>query len=209
MTFVSDWLTVFTVGMLAIVTPGPDFALTIRSSLVHSRKAGIYTAIGVGVGNTIHATYCLVGIGAVISQSILLFNLLKWIGAGYLIYLGVKSLSAKAVATSSRLDRPAKDISSWRAFRIGLFGNLLNPKATLFFLALFTQIVQRETPVTMQALYGLTVAVLSLIWFSLVATVISKRSLKARILSVSHWIERVTGGALIYLGLRLATAKAD
>ena len=209
MTFVSDWLTVFTVGMLAIVTPGPDFALTIRSSLVHSRKAGIYTAIGVGVGNTIHATYCLVGIGAVISQSILLFNLLKWIGAGYLIYLGVKSLSAKAVATSSRLDRPAKDISSWRAFRIGLFGNLLNPKATLFFLALFTQILQRETPVTMQALYGLTVAVLSLIWFSLVATVISKRSLKARILSVSHWIERVTGGALIYLGLRLATAKAD
>ena len=209
MTFVSDWLTVFAVGLLAIITPGPDFALTLRSSLVHSRKAGIYTAIGVGVGNTIHATYCLVGIGAVISQSILLFNLLKWIGAGYLVYLGVKSLSTKAVATSSRFDRPAQDISRSTAFRIGLLGNLLNPKATLFFLALFTQIVQPATPFAMQALYGLTVAVLSLIWFALVATVISKRALKARILSVSHWIERATGGVLIFLGLRLATAEAD
>ena len=209
MIFASDWLTVFTVGVLAIVTPGPDFALTLRSSLVHSRQAGIYTAIGVGVGNTIHATYCLVGIGAVISQSILLFSLLKWIGAGYLIYLGVKSLSAKAVTISSQFDKSARNISRWAAFRIGLFGNLLNPKATLFFLALFTQIVQPATPFAIQALYGFTVAVLSLVWFALVATVVSKRSLKNYVLSVSHWIERVTGGALIFLGLRLATAEAD
>ena len=209
MTFSSDWLTVFAVGMLAIITPGPDFALTLRSSLVHSREAGIYTAIGVGAGNTIHATYCLVGIGAVISQSILLFSLLKWVGAGYLIYLGVKSLSAKAVTTSSRFDKSARNISRWTAFRIGLFGNLLNPKATLFFLALFTQIVQPATPFAVQALYGFTVAALSLIWFALVATVISKRSLKAYVLSISHWIERATGGALILLGLRLATAEAD
>lgn len=209
MTFVSDWLTVFTVGMLAIMTPGPDFALTLRSSLVHSRQAGIYTAVGVGVGNSIHATYCLVGIGAVISQSILLFNLLKWIGAGYLVYLGVKSLTAKADTTSSQFRRSTQDLRFWAAFRIGLFGNLLNPKATLFFLALFTQIVQPTTPFAIQALYGFTVAVLSLIWFALVATVISQRSLKSRVLSVSHWIERVTGGALIFLGLRLATAESN
>lgn len=209
MTFTSDWLTVFTVGMLAIVTPGPDFALTLRSSLVHSREAGIYTAIGVGAGNAIHATYCLVGIGAVISQSIMLFSLLKWIGAGYLIYLGIKSLNAKAVTTSSRFDKAKQKISRWTAFRIGLLGNLLNPKATLFFLALFTQIVQPATPFTVQALYGFTVAMLSLIWFSMVATVISKRSLKSYVLSISHWIERATGGALILLGLRLATAEAD
>jgi len=211
MTFASDWLTVFTVGMLAIATPGPDFALTLRSSLVHSRRAGIYTAVGVCVGNTIHATYCLVGIGAVISQSILLFNLLKWIGAGYLIYLGIKSLTAKAVTTSSCacLDSAAQDISRLTAFRIGLLGNLLNPKATLFFLALFTQIVQPATPLAVKALYGFTVAVLSLVWFALVATVISKRSLKSYVLLISHWLERITGGALIFLGLRLATAEAN
>lgn len=101
MAFFTDWLTVLAVGAVAIVTPGPDFALTLRSSLVHSKRAGLYTAIGVGAGNTVHATYSLVGIGAIISQSILFFSLLKWAGAAYLIYLGVKSLRAKKMAVSS------------------------------------------------------------------------------------------------------------
>ncbi|MEM9090236.1 MAG: LysE family translocator [Cyanobacteria bacterium P01_F01_bin.53] len=95
MAFFTDWLTVLAVGAIAIVTPGPDFALTLRSSLVHSKRAGLYTAIGVGAGNTVHATYSLVGIGAIISQSILFFSLLKWAGAAYLIFLGVEILTGK------------------------------------------------------------------------------------------------------------------
>ena len=209
MAFLSDWLTVFAVATVVIVTPGPDFALTLRSSLVHSKRAGIYTAIGVGVGNTVHATYCLIGIGAVIAQSIVFFSLLKWVGAGYLIYLGIKSLNAKKVTSYARSEGAVKDLTRPAAFRIGLFGNLLNPKATLFFLALFTQIVRPGTPLAVQAVYGFTVAALSLIWFALVATAISKRSIRTRILSVSHWLERITGVALILLGLRLAVAEAD
>lgn len=77
MTFFSDWLTVSAVSLIAVVTPGPDFALTLRNSLAYSRRAGVYTAIGVGAGNLVHATYSLIGIGAVISKSILLFNVLK------------------------------------------------------------------------------------------------------------------------------------
>ncbi len=212
MAFFSDWLTVVAMGTMAIVTPGPDFALTLRSSLVHSKRTGIYTAVGVGVGNTVHATYCLIGIGAIISKSILLFSLLKWAGAAYLIYLGIKSLKAKKIALSAQAnggaDRSTKEIARWAAFRIGFFGNLLNPKATLFFLALFTQIVRPSTPIMVQAAYGLTVAALSIVWFALVATVISQRTFRHYVLSVSHWLERITGVALILLGLRLAVAES-
>ena len=206
MTFWAGWLTVFIVGLVAVVTPGPDFALTLRSSLAYSRRAGVYTAVGIGLGNTIHATYCLIGIGALISQSILLFSSLKLLGAAYLIYLGVKSLQAKPVNAKSLQDN-RRIVGAFAAFRLGLLGNLLNPKATLFFLALFTQIMQPETPLATQVVYGGTVALQSLVWFSLLALLISQRWVKQLLVNVSHWLERVTGALLILLGLRLAVTE--
>ncbi|MBW4459396.1 MAG: LysE family transporter [Nodosilinea sp. WJT8-NPBG4] len=215
MTFFSAWLTVFAVSLVAVVTPGPDFALTLRNSLAYSRRAGIFTAIGVGAGNLVHATYSLVGLGAVVAKSVLLFNALKWVGAAYLIYIGIKSLNAKRVAISLRGHCvnasefvEQRDIGRWSAFRIGFLGNLLNPKATLFFLALFTQIVQPATPLVAQAVYGATVAAVALIWFAVVAVVISQQTFKRCILAVAHWLEQLTGAALIVLGVRLAMAEA-
>ncbi|MGF1516482.1 MAG: LysE family transporter [Nodosilinea sp.] len=216
MAFFSAWLTVFAVSLVAVVTPGPDFALTLRNSLAYSRRAGIFTAIGVGAGNLVHATYSLIGIGAVVSQSILLFNVLKWVGAVYLIYIGIKSLNAKRVAiplrghcvNTSEVMEQQRDIGRWAAFRIGFLGNLLNPKATLFFLALFTQVLQPTTPMVAQAVYGATVAAVALVWFAVVAVVISQQIFKRYILAIAHWLERLTGAALILLGMRLAVAEA-
>ncbi len=207
MPFLSAWVTVFAVSLVAVVTPGPDFALTLRSSLSYSRRAGLYTAVGVGVGNLVHATYSLIGIGTIIARSILLFNLLKWVGAAYLIYIGIKSLQAKKMNVATAAVTSQRDIGRWQAFRIGLLGNLLNPKATLFFLALFTQIVQPSTPMLAQAIFGLTVAVVALLWFAIVAVIISQQTLKQQILAFSHWFERLTGLALITLGIRLAVAE--
>lgn len=207
MAFFPAWITVLAVSLVAVVTPGPDFALTLRNSLAYSRRAGLYTAVGVGAGNLVHATYSLIGIGAVISKSILLFNILKWVGAIYLIYIGIKSLKARRIAVSAENVEQQKDIKRWVAFRIGFLGNLLNPKATLFFLALFTQIVQSSTPMFVQVVYGMTVALVALFWFAIVAVVISQQAFKRHILSFSHWLERLTGAALIALGLRLAVAE--
>lgn len=209
MTLFSAWITVFAVSLVAVVTPGPDFALTLRNSLAYSRRAGLYTAVGVGAGNLVHATYSLIGIGAVISKSILLFNILKWVGAAYLIYIGIKSLKARRIDVSTEDIEQKRDINRWTAFRIGFLGNLLNPKATLFFLALFTQIVQPSTPMLVQAVYGMTVTIVALLWFTIVAVVISQQAFKRHILSFSHWLERLTGTALIALGLRLAVAETS
>ena len=85
---------------------------------------------------------------------------------------------------------------------------LINPKATLFSLALFTQIVQPATPMLVQAIYGLALAIVALLWFAIVAVVISQQAFKRHLLSFSHWLERLTGVTLIALGLRLAIAEA-
>lgn len=204
----TNWLTVFSLGMVAVMSPGPDFALTLRNSLVYCRKTGIYTALGITVGNIVHVTYCLIGIGAIITRSIVIFNIIKWVGAAYLIYIGIKSLKAKRHQEES-ITKQARNISNWAAFRVGLFANVLNPKATLFFLALFTQIIHPATPLNIQVVYGATIIMQALVWFTLVAVLISQNAVKKLFQSISHWIERITGAVLIGLGLRLAFAKAN
>lgn len=206
MPLLSDWLTVFIVGLVVVVTPGANFTMTVRNSLVHSRQAGLYTAFGVGIGSIIHVTYCLLGIGVIISQSILLFNALKWLGAAYLIYIGIKSLRAKKLNTTENV-QVERSISNWSAIRIGCLTTLLNPKATLLFLAVFTQLIQPNSPVSAQIIYGLTVVALEVIWYSLVALFISQHNVKRLLISFMHLIERVMGAVLILLGLRLAFAK--
>jgi RhtB (resistance to homoserine/threonine) family protein len=209
MPFFADWLTVFFLGLLAVVSPGPDFALTLRNSLVYSRKAGVCTALGITVGHIVHVTYCLVGIGAIISLSILLFSILKWVGAAYLIYIGIKSLRAKKQSYKVLDIRSTKNISPWAAFRVGFLGDVLNPKTTLFFLALFTQIIRPGTSLILQTVYGVTIVFIALVWYTLVAILISQPIVKNTLQSVSHWLERFTGAVLIALGLRLAFAKSS
>jgi threonine/homoserine/homoserine lactone efflux protein len=93
--FLEDWLTVLVVATLGMVSPGPNFAITIKNSLLHSRLAGMWTALGVAVGNLVHVVFRLLGIALIVSQSILLFNALKWFGVAYLAYIGLKSLLAR------------------------------------------------------------------------------------------------------------------
>ncbi|NJO66461.1 MAG: LysE family transporter [Leptolyngbyaceae cyanobacterium RM1_405_57] len=201
------------------MAPGPNLAMTLRNSLAYSRQSGIYTAVGLAAGNCVHVTYCLIGIGVIISESILLFNAIKWLGAAYLIYIGIKSLQAQrreltgslknsvTSNTQHSLSQKTHHLTRFASIRVGFLTNLLNPKVTLFFLALFTQIIQPTTPLFTQAIYGLTMVALEFIWFALVAVIISQPAIKNRFLSISHWIERITGAILIALGLRLAASQ--
>ncbi len=204
----SAFLTVVIVHLLAVVSPGPDFAVITRNSLLYSRRAGILTALGLALGIGIHVTYCLFGIGLVISQSILLFNAIKWFGAAYLVYIGYKSLRSKPkqekeVTTVVSVNT----LSDAKAVRIGFLTNVLNPKATLFFLALFTQVIDPATPTWVQLVYGVEMITMTFVWFSFVSIVFSNPILKRRIGAVQHHIERVTGVVLIALGIKVAISS--
>lgn len=203
----SEWLTVFIIGWFVVITPGPNMAIVIRNSLIHSRGAGVYTAAGLSLGNLVHIAYCLVGIGFLISKSILFFNVVKWLGAGYLIYLGIKSLRAQRHSPFGQsCVSPA--LTRLSALRTGFLTDLLNPKATLFFLALFTQIVRPGTPLLAQIVYSITIVMLEFGCFAILAAIIGHHSVRRRVEVVSHWIERVTGTVLIALGVRVAISRS-
>ncbi|MEI8344441.1 MAG: LysE family transporter [Candidatus Omnitrophota bacterium] len=202
----ADWLTVVVVGWLVIIVPGPNMLIVFRNTLSHSRQAGVLTAIGLAAGNLVHITYCLIGIGVLISQSIMLFNIVKLAGAVYLIYLGVKSLQAQPRTVD--IDKNVlPDLTELAAIRTGFLTDLLNPKATLFFLALFTQIIRPGTTISARIGYGLTIVALEFILLTGLACVIGQPCVRRQFDAVSHWIERVTGVVLIGLGLRVAFAR--
>lgn len=204
----SDWLTVIVVGWIVIITPGPNMAIVFRNSLVYSPQAGVATAAGLVAGNLVHITYCLVGIGVLISQSVALFNIVKLVGAIYLIYLGVKTLRTQPQITSTH-EHASSNLSTMAAIRTGFLTDLLNPKATLFFLALFTQIIRPETSIPVRLGYGFTIVALEFICLSILACVIGQPIIRRKFNAVSHWIERATGVVLIGLGLRIAFARAS
>lgn len=206
--YLAQFLTVVIVHLLAVMSPGPDFVMVTRNSLVYSRKVGVYTSIGLAMGIAVHVTYCLLGIGLLISRSILLFNIIKYLGASYLIYIGYKSLKAKPQAQENiEIEKAQEQISSLSAIRIGFLTNVLNPKATLFMLALFTQVINPGTPRLIESLYGMEMVTMTFVWFSLVSVFFSNSLIKSKISKVQHHIERLTGAVLILLGIKVALSS--
>lgn len=204
MEYLPTILTVALVHLLAVVSPGPDFVMITRNSLIYSRRTGIYSAIGLGFGILVHVIYSLIGIGLIISQSVVLFNLIKYLGAAYLIYIGYKSLTSKSSNLAVKDRQQKKDISKLKAVRIGFITNVTNPKATLFFLSLFTLVINPGTPLAVKLIMAAEMAIATSAWFALVAFIFSHHLIKDRIKRVQHFAEKFIGVVLIALGVRVA-----
>jgi len=202
--YLTQFIAVALVHLLAVVSPGPDFVMVTRNSVVYSRTAGIYTAIGIGLGMMVHIAYSLIGIGLLISRSVVLFNVIKYIGAAYLIYIGYKSLRAKAQSSKDVSLQFTETIPAWKAVKIGVLTEVLNPKATLFFFALFTQVISPSTPKGIQLLYGLEMIVVGWIWFVLVAVFFSNSFIRTKISRIQYRLEKAMGVVLIALGIKVA-----
>jgi len=209
MEYLSIILTVAVIHLLAAMSPGPDFVMVTRNSLVYSRRTGIYSAIGLGLGVIVHVTYCLIGIALIISQSIILFTIIKFIGAGYLIYIGVKSLLSKSSHLKLTTDEHKTEISREKAIWIGFLTNVLNPKVTLFFLSLFTLVISPSTPLIVKLIMGAEMTVVTALWFTLVAYLISLHVVKSRFEKVQNFAGKFIGVVLIGLGIKvgLSTLK--
>lgn len=203
------FLTVAIIHLLAVASPGPDFAIVVKQSITQSRAVVIWTALGIGLGILLHVAYSLLGIGFVISQSILLFNIIKYLGAAYLVYIGIKGLLTKPATKTEDKDIRRSSMTRFQALRIGFLCNALNPKATVFFVALFTQVIDQSTPLGIQVFYGVYMAVATFIWFSMLGSVLSINAIRRHIDRFHHWIERAMGAVLVALGVRVALASRE
>lgn len=196
--------------LLAVASPGPDLALVLKNSIGHGRRSGIYSALGIACGIMVHVFYSMVGLALVISRSVLLFNTIKLFGAAYLIWIGFKALKSKKaqttdLETTQKLNE--KHLSNIQSLKQGFLTNVLNPKATLFFLSLFTQVIDPGTPNWVKLAYGLEMTVATFLWFTLVATFMTHKLILNKFLNIRHHVDHVFGTALIALGIKVATGK--
>lgn len=203
----AEFLTVALIHLLAVASPGPDFAVVVRESVTHGRRAGTWTAFGVGTAIFLHVGYSLLGIGLIVSQSIMLFNALKWAAAAYLVYIGFKALRAKPAAGGEAVQVSTVERTPRAAFVAGFMTNGLNPKATLFFLSLFTVVINPHTPLLVQAGYGVYLALATGLWFCLVAMLFSQARVRAGFARMGHWFDRTMGAVLIALGIKIAFSE--
>ena len=200
----NEFLIVAGAHLLAVMSPGPDFALVLKMSMVNGRHAAIMGSLGVAMGILVHVLYSLVGIALIVSQSIVLFNAIKLLGAAYLIWIGVKALRSKPQTEIELEPNQVDEKSGLAAFRIGFVTNVLNPKATLFFLSLFTQVISATTPLWIKTAYGLEMALATFVWFSFVSVVMTQKPVRKWFSGVKHHIDRVFGAIVVTLGIKVA-----
>lgn len=199
--------TVAAIHLLAVISPGPDFIMACKNSLTYSRKTGIWTAVGFGGGIMVHIFYSLAGLALIISKSILLFNAIKFLGAGYLIYIGYKSFFAKSSKIELGEHHKKADITRLAAVRMGFLTNVLNPKATLFFLSLFTFVISPKTPLSIMLIMSAIMIANTILWFSLVAIFLSQKRIRLIFERWQNVFNKTLGGLLIALGIKIALTE--
>jgi RhtB (resistance to homoserine/threonine) family protein len=192
------------VVMVLFLIPGPAVLLTISQTAKGGRKTGIITGIGIAVGDLIHTAAAVLGLSAILMTSALAFEIVKYLGAAYLIYIGIKSILEK----SKKQEQSAKKSSTATSFRQALLIELLNPKTALFFLAFLPQFIQNNgTPVIYQLLIlGLTFVLMSILYTTLLAfltSAIGEKLFSKKNSRLAHWQGKIVGSIYVGLGLQL------
>lgn len=200
----TTFLTYCAIVLGFVFIPGPATLLTIARATTSGTKVGLATGAGITVGDIIHTAFAVVGISAIIAASATLFTLIKFIGAGYLIYLGIKAIMAKDASVPGN-NEPS--LTASQAFRQAILAEVLNPKTALFFLAFLPQFVRPENgAVFLQlSILGLVFSLLGLlstVVFACSAGGLGK--LLRRHPAVLRWQGTVVGGIYCALGIRLA-----
>lgn len=198
-------------ALIVIASPGPDSLNSLAIGLSRGRREGVAYALGVGVGCLTHTVWAMLGISAIVAASTALFNVIKWIGVAYLVWLGIQSLRSKGSLSAMSAASDAVQRNAMQRFQQGVLTNALNPKVMLFFLAFLPQFVdpQRGAAVIWQlGLMGLTFTVITALAYSALAW--SAGSVGARLVKqprIALWLERVTGIVFIAMAARLALAE--
>jgi RhtB (resistance to homoserine/threonine) family protein len=198
-------LVIVSVTALVMVIPGPDMVLVLRNTFAGGRGAGLRTSAGVLCGNLVHITYCLLGIGLIISQSIQAFSTLKYAAAAYLIYLGVMSVRSGAKTVDTNQLDVRRPTSAW--FVQGFINNILNPKGTLFYLGVFTTVVTPETSPSMTLVLILSMMLVSASFWLLFVYTLDRPVIRGSLERSQQTVSRICGALLILLGIRMASVS--
>jgi len=201
---IGHFLAFLAVSLLVIVTPGPDTALTIRNSLLRGRRGGVVTAAGVAVGQGVWASCTAAGVASLVSASQPALIALRVVGAGYLVYLGVRALLDSRRASAGEPARHSgRRAGVFGPFGQGLISNLSNPKMLVFFISLLPQFAGSGSFFALFGL-GLVFCTMTFVWLSGYAAAVARVGDFLRRGRIRRAVDRITGAVLIALGARLA-----
>ena len=200
------YVQIFVIALLAGMTPGPDFFLVMKNSLGHGRSIGIASAVGIAAALAVHASYTVLGLAYIIQRHRLVHAGIQLFGAVYLAYLG-----AGAILSTLRQRKPVTSAASagearktlLEGFMNGFLCNILNPKAFVFFLSIFSQFIAPDMPKWTELVYGAEVAVTIGAWFMLVSVLISLDRFRTAYERFSVWLDRSFGAILLLFALKI------
>jgi threonine/homoserine/homoserine lactone efflux protein len=203
---VGHYLSFLAFALALALVPGPDMLLTTRSTVVGGRRRGLWTLLGIGVANVVQGVLAGSGLGAVIHASQPAFEVIRWAGVAYLVYLGVRALMA-AARHDEQADDAAEAVTGgrrWAAARTGFLCNITNPKVLAFNLAVLPQFVGRHAALPQLMLYALT---LTAVGVTVLLVVVAAAGAARRVLTSRRARRRLEGAAgLVFLGFATGLA---
>ncbi|MCL1136978.1 LysE family translocator [Shewanella pneumatophori] len=195
------------VHLIALASPGPDFALVVRLATQESRAAAVASAMGIAVAILGHTLLSLTGVSLLIKSSEVLFTLVQLTGASYLAWMGLGAVKAAWLHWRDKFTleqcTKGKGLTVYQGFMQGLYTNILNPKALVFFITLFSTLITPQISLATKSAAAALLFGLSFIWFSFIAIVLSKPNIQLKMKQASPLINLVTGLVFIFVALMI------
>ena len=201
-----EFITIALLHLFAVVSPGPDFVLITRQSIRYDRNVAIWSSLGVGVGILFHSFIAITGVVVLVTSNTFLLTSIKIAGAIYLAYLGVIS-----IINSNKIKSLTGDVSVKRenlnGFLAGLITNVTNVKAILFFITVFSVVVDQNTDSLTLTLYGLYMSISTFIWFAFVSVVFTNDKFTRKFSYYLPIFEKVIGAVLIAISAQILISQ--
>lgn len=195
-------------AFIFIITPGIDTVFVLNKSISQGKKAGIYSSLGINGGILIHTLFASLGLSLIIAKSATAFMILKYVGALYLIYMGIMSFKNNRKIDIKTTKK--QELSNKKHFLSGLITNTLNPKVALFFMVFFPQFITKssiENPIPFIIL-GIIYAFIGIVWFLILTYFSSIFAIKLRGNKIfNSWLNKISGGVYILMGVKTALTK--
>lgn len=200
MNYFNEFILIAVAMQMALISPGPDLMVTLKQTINYGKKYAYISSVGIGFGILVHLLYTFLGLELILRVFPQFLTFMKICGALYLIYLGISSFKNSAEDIKI-VSNQAVEYSYKKSFITGFVCNVLNPKATLFFVSIFTTIVDINTPFYIQSVYILYCILATIFWFMLIANILSRKNNMDLLNKYRSTIDKSIGAVLILLGL--------
>jgi threonine/homoserine/homoserine lactone efflux protein len=196
--YLNEFMIIVVAHFIALLSPGADFVYLINTSINNKPKIAIGASLGIALSNGFYIMLCLLGYATVFSQSEFLMSMIRIIGGGYLLYLGLKILKTKSNILNG--DGVLINQSTFiKEVGRGFYLSFLNPKISIFYISLFALAISKDTPLMVQLLYGVWMFLFVFVWDSMLVLLLNKKELKEKILSLIH-MQKIMGILLLLIG---------